>query len=147
MNRVSPRQPTKESGITLLELMIVTAIIGVLATLMLPSYQSYLKKARFTEVIIATASHRIAVETAVQVQLISDLKSINAGQLGIPPDINFGRGHLASLITKDGKIIAKGSEAVDSLTYIISPKLDSAGLISIPLEWQVSGSCQSMGLC
>lgn len=44
----------KQSGFTLIELMIVVAIVAILAAIALPAYQTYTKKAKFSEVITAT---------------------------------------------------------------------------------------------
>ncbi len=51
-----------QQGFTLIELMIVVAIIGILAAVAIPSYQNYTKKAKFTEVVNATSAFKTQVE-------------------------------------------------------------------------------------
>lgn len=53
-------------GFTLIELMIVVAIIGILAAVALPAYQDYTKRAKLTEVVLAASACRTAVTEAYQ---------------------------------------------------------------------------------
>ena len=56
----------KQSGFTLIELMIVVAIIGILAAVALPAYQSYTAKATYSEVVLATSGLKTDVEVCSQ---------------------------------------------------------------------------------
>ena len=55
-----------QNGFTLIELMIVVAIVGILAAVALPAYQNYAKKAKFSEVVAAGTAVKSAVEICYQ---------------------------------------------------------------------------------
>lgn len=61
----------KQKGFTLIELMIVVAIIGILAAIALPAYQNYTARSKVSEVILAGTTCKVAISEASQVGLSS----------------------------------------------------------------------------
>jgi type IV pilus assembly protein PilA len=62
----APSMKRVQQGFTLIELMIVVAIIGILAAVALPAYQDYTTRAKVSEVILAASSARTSVSEAAQ---------------------------------------------------------------------------------
>jgi type IV pilus assembly protein PilA len=67
MQNMTMKQKTQQ-GFTLIELMIVVAIIGILASIALPAYQQYIAKAKFSEVILSSAGVKTAIEVCTQTE-------------------------------------------------------------------------------
>lgn len=71
-------------GFTLIELMIVVAIIGILAAVALPAYQTYSDKARYSEVVLAASAHQSALEVCAQVEGTLVAANCGPGVNGVP---------------------------------------------------------------
>lgn len=88
----------RQSGFTLIELMIVVAIVAILAAIALPAYQTYTKKAKFTEVVSATGAFKTAVEVCAQKD--GDMANCTTpGSNGIPLDVSGASGSFVDSVT------------------------------------------------
>jgi type IV pilus assembly protein PilA len=76
---------TLQKGFTLIELMIVVAIIGILAAVALPAYQDYTVRARVSEVILAASSCRTSITDSVQNSPVVDLTTVLSNACSIKP--------------------------------------------------------------
>lgn len=68
MTRLVHTCPKASKGFTLIELMIVIAIIGILAAVALPRYQDYTVRAKVTELVLAATPAKLAVTESVQIK-------------------------------------------------------------------------------
>jgi type IV pilus assembly protein PilA len=131
-----------QKGFTLIELMIVVAIIGILAAVALPAYQTYTQRARFSEVVLATTPYKSAIEVGLQTGRVPlAVTDLAFGTYGIPA-APAATVNLASVtVSGVGAITATGTAAAGGATYITAPTL------AIPVVWTVTGTCLNLGLC
>ncbi|MGI2854832.1 pilin [Shewanella algae] len=135
----------RAQGFTLIELMIVVAIIGILAAIALPAYQDYTKKSKFSEVVTAVGAARTAVELCFQTE--GALDNCDAGYRGIPNAVTTGTySTLDTLSITDGVITATGTAAVESANLIATPT-DNSGVLTWVATSTTTPSCLTKGWC
>jgi len=129
------------SGFTMIELMIVIAVIGILATVAIPQYGRYIERAKFTEIITTTSTYKTAVSLCMQEDNGPD-NCTPGSYVSIPPDLGPS-GVLESLTTNQGVILATGTGEVGGFTYQLTPTWTPEARV----DWTASGTCRDAGYC
>lgn len=116
----------KQKGFTLIELMIVVAIIGILAAIALPAYNNYTAKAKFSEMVMAVAPVKTALSVCAQAgDCVSGTAFNTVGGSGTSVFINTGASNLllpvpqvnTSVVNAAGTMIS-GSGATVTVTLL-----------------------------
>jgi type IV pilus assembly protein PilE len=138
----------RHTGFTLIEVMIVVAIIAILSAIAVPSYSEYVIRSRLTEGVAALSSMRVKME-----QFFQDNRTYSgacdAGTVATPPtgipnfSITCPRANATSYIVK-----AAGTDKLDGFEYTLTEKNEKTttgalGYANSTTCWSIKkdGSC------
>ncbi len=122
-----------QAGFTLIELMIVVAIIGILAAVALPAYQDYTVRGRVSELAIAAS----AVKVTVGENIANNGGVVGVGSCKGFTNVTTATVNMASLTCADatGVLVATGTTKAKAVTLTFTPSAVSAGV-----TWKCLGS-------
>lgn len=131
-----------QRGFSLMELMVVIAIMAILIGIAIPSYSRYTKRAHFTQALQAISPFKLAVTLCYQHS--GDINSCSSGSHDIPSFKSSKTDSLINQITVENGIITlvpnsiKGFQPSD--TYVLTPQVESNRI-----SWKSSGGAVENG--
>ncbi|MEC8849552.1 MAG: prepilin-type N-terminal cleavage/methylation domain-containing protein [Pseudomonadota bacterium] len=129
-----------QKGFTLIELMIVVAIIGILAAIAIPAYQDYVRKARFAESVSVSNGYKTAVTECLNDT--GGLDACDAGTAPVPAAPATMPANVSSITVVDGVITVTATAAAGGYTSVITPVVDGA-----TVRWTQTGTCLAANFC
>lgn len=110
-----------QKGFTLIELMVVIAIVAILSAAGIPSYQSYIHKAALTDMLQTFSHYRSEVELCALTQ--GGLESCSSGSPHISPSTTTR--YISEMNVAGGTIALAGRETLHGLIVILTPNWHS----------------------
>ncbi|EMS3255689.1 pilin, partial [Neisseria gonorrhoeae] len=101
---------TLQKGFTLIELMIVIAIVGILAAVALPAYQDYTARAQVSEAILLAEGQKSAV---TEYYLNNGIWPENNGDAGVASPSDIKGKYVESVTVTNGVVTADGTDGAN----------------------------------